>query len=145
MTLEDLRILVVDDDANIRRLVELILGGVGVTQLRSVASADEALTMLGAWRPDLLLVDYVMEGTDGIAFTRRIRETVDTPARRLPIVIMTGYGELWRLDQAKRAGANEFLVKPFTAKALLMRIRRAASRAQTLDERDRSRVVVTPQ
>ncbi len=130
--LEDLRILVVDDDATIRRLVEHILRGVGVTALQSAGSADLALAVVAKWRPDVLLVDYVMEGIDGITFTRLVRKTVDTAGRRLPIVIMTGYAELWRLDQAKKAGADEFLVKPFTAKALLSRIRRAVDASRRL-------------
>lgn len=128
MTLEDLRILVVDDDANMRRLVELILKSVGVGDLRAASSGMDALALLKDWLPDVMLVDYVMEGIDGIAFTRMVREWIDRPGcRSLPIIIMTGYSELWRLDEARKAGANEFLVKPFTAGALLGRIQRVMS------------------
>lgn len=137
MTLINLRILVVDDDPHMRRLVDLILRGVGFTELRAAANGYEALDLMRAWKPDLLLVDYVMGGLDGIAFTRLVREQTDQGGKRPAIIIMTGYSELWRLDEAKKAGANDFLVKPFNAKALLGRIGRVTSQDVTLAEAER--------
>lgn len=141
MTLEELRVLVVDDNANMRRLIGTILLGVGVAEVREVGNAADALAMLrdqNGWQPDLLLVDYVMEALDGVQFTRRVRAEIDTPTRRLPIIIITGYSELWRLTEAKAAGANDFIVKPFTTQALLGRIQRTITTRQTMQEQDQA-------
>jgi two-component system, chemotaxis family, chemotaxis protein CheY len=129
MPLDNLRILVVDDDPKMRYLVDLILRGFGVTDLRAVGNGFEAFRLLQEWPADLLLVDYVMDGLDGISFTRLVREKF-TGKRKPAIVIMTGFAELWRLDEAKKAGADDFLVKPFNAQALIARIRRAVSRRE---------------
>jgi CheY-like chemotaxis protein len=128
MAFSDLKILVVDDNANMRRLIGTILIGVGVSEVRESASAKEALDALrheDGWRPDLMLVDYVMDGLDGVQLTRRVRQDIDEAGRRLPIIVITGYSELWRLNEAKAAGADEFIVKPFTTSTLLDRISRA--------------------
>lgn len=128
MAFSDLKILVVDDNANMRRLIGTILLGVGVAEVREAAGAKEALDALrheDGWRPDLMLVDYVMDGLDGVQLTRRVRQDIDEAGRRLPIIVITGYSELWRLNEAKAAGADEFIVKPFTTSTLLDRISRA--------------------
>ncbi|HLN22512.1 MAG TPA: response regulator [Patescibacteria group bacterium] len=137
MKFEDLRILVVDDNVNMRRLINTILYSVGVREVVEVDNGADALAMIKDWKPDLLLVDYVMDGLDGVEFTRRVRSEIDSSGTRLPIIIVTGYSELWRLNEAKKAGANDFIVKPFTTKALVNRIQRTMSRDLTLTEADR--------
>jgi len=134
MKFEDLRILVVDDNANMRRLINTILRSVGVLDVVDIDNGADALAMIQEWKPDLLLVDYVMDGLDGVEFTRRVRSDIDTPDNRLPIIIVTGYSELWRLNEAKKAGANDFIVKPFTTKALVNRIQRTMSQGLTLED-----------
>ena len=124
MNLKDLRIMVVDDNGNMRQLITTILTAVGITRIVEVASGADALSRLAVDKPDVLLVDYVMDGMTGVELTARIRAEIDGPGERLPIVMLTGYSELWRLTEAKAAGADEFLVKPFTTKALLTRIHR---------------------
>jgi len=136
MAFSDLKVLVVDDNANMRRLLSTILLGVGFAQVRDVGSANEALDTLNndeGWRPDVMLVDYVMDGLDGVQLTRRVRQDYDQPGQHLPIIIITGYSELWRLNEARAAGADEFIVKPFSTPNLLERINRvviAASQQQ---------------
>jgi CheY-like chemotaxis protein len=144
MTFEYLRILVVDDNANMRRLINTILRSVGVLDVADIDNGTDALAMIKDWKPDLLLVDYVMDGLDGGEFTRRVRSEIDVPGSRLPIIIVTGYSELWRLNEAKKAGANDFIVKPFTTKALVNRIRRTMSHDLTLEEADRQTEVKAP-
>ncbi|HVI51342.1 MAG TPA: response regulator [Candidatus Sulfotelmatobacter sp.] len=133
MAFSELKILVVDDNDNMRRLMTTILRGVGADEVRDVSSANEALEILRSpegWRPDVMLVDYVMDGLDGVQLTRRIREEYDRPGDRLPIIIITGYSELWRLNEAKAAGADDFIVKPFTTPSLLDRISRVVAEAR---------------
>lgn len=128
MQIEDLKILIVDDNANMRRLINTILRSLNIRNTMEAASGAEALTILKSWSPDLALVDYVMDGIDGVQFTRMVRSDVDKPGRkRLPIILVTGYAELWRLQEAKEAGANDFVAKPFTTKTLMQKILRVVS------------------
>lgn len=133
----DLKILMVDDNANMRCMVGTILRGVGVIDMREVSSASEALEILtdaDGWQPDLMLVDYVMDGLDGAQLTRRVRQDVDRFGHRLPIIVITGYSELWRMNEAKAAGADEFIVKPFTTNGLLDSITRAVAFCRGIPE-----------
>ncbi|MBF0372914.1 MAG: response regulator [Alphaproteobacteria bacterium] len=134
MKLEDLRVLIVDDNGNMRRLINTILRSVNVSQTMEASSGVEALQMLQEWPADIALVDYVMDGLDGVEFTRIVRRDIDKDGRRLPIIMITGYSELWRLKEAKNAGANDFIVKPFTTKTLIQRIARVMTNDYTLKE-----------
>lgn len=134
MRVEDLRILVVDDNANIRRLITTILRSVNIKEVRDAASGAEALEIMKSAPIDLVLSDYVMEGMNGAELTKRIRDEIDHDDTRVPIIIVTGYSEVARLNDAKLAGVNDFLAKPFTTKTLLQRITRAATANLTLQE-----------
>lgn len=93
--------------------------------MRQVASCAEALSILRdptGWRPNFLLVDYIMEGLNGIQFTRRVREEIDSPGSRLPIIIITGYFDQARMIEAMAAGADDLVAKPFASKTLIRRI-----------------------
>lgn len=134
MKLEDLRILVVDDNANIRRLITTILRSVNIKEVREAASGADALEIMKSAPIDLVLSDYLMEGMNGAELTKHIRSDVDRDGGRVPIIIVTGYSEVARLNEAKKAGVNDFLAKPFTTKTLLQRITRAAASKLTLQE-----------
>lgn len=139
MSFTGLRVLVVDDNANMRRLVVSILQSVQAGEVRQADSAAAGLALLEEWQPDLLLVDFVMDGENGAAFTRRVREIHG----RLPVVIMTGYADVARFEEAKEAGANDFIPKPFAPKLLLQRIQRVLRDDRTileLEEQARQRV-----
>lgn len=134
MKLEDLRILVVDDNANIRRLITTILRSVNMKAVYEAASGADALEIMRTAPIDLVLSDYVMEGMNGAELAKRIRTDIDRDGARVPIIIVTGYSEVARLNEAKKAGVNDFLAKPFTTKTLLQRITRAAATDLTLQE-----------
>ncbi|WP_221930856.1 response regulator [Telmatospirillum sp. J64-1] len=134
MKLQNLRILIVDDNANMRRLIHTILRSMNIKETMEAGSGAQALEILSTWQPDLVLVDYVMEGMDGIEFTKKVRSTLDTDNKRLPIIVVTGYADLQRLHAAKEAGANDFVAKPFTTKTLMQKIVRVMSNGLTLKE-----------
>ncbi len=138
MKIEELKVLVVDDNGNMRRLINTILRSVGIRNLMEAGSGPEALTILSTWVPDLVLVDYVMDGMTGVDFTKSVRTNFDKNGKRLPIIVITGYSELWRLNEAKKAGANDFIVKPFTTKALIQRITRTITYNMTLEEMEQA-------
>ena len=74
------------------------------------------------WPADLAIVDFHMSPIDGVEFTRLVRQASDSPNPFLPIIMLTGYAERSRVEEARDAGVTEFIVKPVTAKAVLSRL-----------------------
>jgi adenylate cyclase len=112
-------ILVVDDLAANRRLLQSILVPNGFDVL-TASSGPEALELLKAHSPDLVLLDVQMEGMDGYEVCRRIRAEESTAF--LPVVMVTSHSEEMRVD-AIEAGADDFITKPFNQQELLARAR----------------------
>jgi CheY-like chemotaxis protein len=120
--LESLRVLLVDDNQHMREIVMTVLGGAGVRQIREVRDGAEALDTLREWPADLAIVDFQMFPLDGVEFTRMVRNAPDSRNPYLPIIMMTGHSERYRVMEARDAGVTEFVAKPLTAKAVLDRI-----------------------
>ncbi len=116
MTELQAHLLVVDDDERIRGLLQkfLIRGGFLVTTARDAAQARR---LLGGLDFDLLVLDVMMPGEDGITLTRDLRRTMATP-----ILLLTAKGEAQNRIEGLEAGADDYLVKPFEPKELLLRI-----------------------
>jgi class 3 adenylate cyclase/CheY-like chemotaxis protein len=113
------RILVVDDmPANVR-LLEAVLEAAGYSVL-SASSGPEALERVADELPDLVLLDVQMAGMNGYEVCRRIREREETAL--LPIVMVTSHDSEARIDGI-RAGADDFVTKPFDQQELLLRVR----------------------
>jgi class 3 adenylate cyclase len=113
------RVLVVDDmPANVR-LLEAILEPAGFAVL-SASSGPEALELVVAELPDLVLLDVQMAGMNGYEVCRRIRENETTAL--LPVVMLTSHDSEARIDGI-RAGADDFVTKPFDQQELLLRVR----------------------
>jgi len=120
--LDAVRVLVVDDNQHMRSIVSTMLHSFGVRMIREAKDGGEAIDILGRWPADLAICDFLMEPTDGVEFTRRVRTAPDSPNPYLPVVMLTGHSELNRVTDARDAGVTEFVVKPLTAKALVDRI-----------------------
>jgi two-component system response regulator FixJ len=126
---------VIDDEADVRDAVALLLKSVG---LRSAlyASAPEFLAapMRG---PGCVVVDVRLPGMSGLELLERLARE----GQALPVIVMTGHGDIPMAVRAKRAGALDFIVKPFHDQALLDRIHEAIERSSRLQddvgERDR--------
>ena len=109
------RILAVDDDPNVLRLLSLILGGEGY-QVAAVGSVREALAALRADPVDLVVLDLGLPDGSGLEVLREVRVTLQTAA--LPVLMLTGRGEADGTE-AIRQGANEYLSTPMSATVLL--------------------------
>lgn len=109
-------LLVVDDDERIRTLLQkfLVRNGFLVTVARDAAQARRLLAGLEF---DLLVMDVMMPGLDGIGFTQELRRRLATP-----ILLLTARGETANRIEGLEAGADDYLVKPFEPKELLLRI-----------------------
>jgi len=110
------RILVVDDQEEVRRFFAMVLSPQGF-EVTAAADGLEALARLERHRPDLIFLDLVMPGMDGIDTLRRIKER--DPAAK--VVIFTAYASVETARQAMALGASEYLAKPFDL-GLLLRV-----------------------
>ncbi|MFT5786192.1 MAG: two-component system phosphate regulon response regulator OmpR [Ascidiaceihabitans sp.] len=116
MSALDAHLLIVDDDERIRVLLQkfLMRNGFLVTAARDAQHARRILTGLDF---DMLILDVMMPGEDGLSLCRSIRET-----RQTPILLLTAKGETGNRIEGLEAGADDYLPKPFEPKELLLRI-----------------------
>lgn len=112
----DAHLLIVDDDERIRTLLQkfLMRSGFLVTAARDAGHARRILAGLDF---DLIVLDVMMPGEDGLSLTRSLRETMQTP-----ILLLTAKGETGNRIEGLEAGADDYLPKPFEPKELLLRI-----------------------
>ena len=105
------RILYVDDEADIRTVVQLTLEAGGGLNVVTAGSADEAFEKLANWVPDLMLLDVMMPGTDGPTLLARLRG--DPRYRNIPVVFMTAKALPREIEGFKALGALDVIPKPF--------------------------------
>lgn len=116
-----LRLLVIDDNAQMRTIVGTVLTAAGVRHLRYAQDGQRGLKALAEFRPDVCYVDYEMPGMNGLDFISAVR-SMTTQERYIPIIMVTGHSDMPRLTAARDHGVTEFLCKPVTAKAILARL-----------------------
>jgi len=117
------RILIVDDEPQIRRVLRTTLTSQGYT-VAEAKNGDEALEQIREERPDLILLDVNMPGRPGLEVCHEIRGTSD-----IPIIMLTVRNTERDKVQALDAGADDYVVKPFGSEELMARIRAALRRA----------------
>lgn len=125
MTRDDAHLLIVDDDERIRSLLQKFLtrSGFYVSAARDAAHARRILSGLEF---DLIIMDVMMPGEDGVEFTRSLRETLETP-----ILLLTARGDTNDRISGLEAGADDYLAKPFEPKELLLRVNAILRRVPT--------------
>lgn len=131
MSQPDRHLLVVDDDDRIRELLREFLARAG---FRVTGAADAA----AAWRLietldfDLMVLDVMMPGEDGLSFARRLRARTDPPGRT-PVLMLTARGEAGDRIEGLTVGVDDYLAKPFEPRELLLRIEAILRRAGPRD------------
>lgn len=128
------RILIVDDDAGLLRLLSIRLRAYGF-DLLTAESAEQALSSLPAFQPDVVVTDLRMPGMDGMALFRQVHSRYPT----LPIIILTAHGSIPDAVEATREGVFSFLTKPFDSQKLLAEIKLAlevSSGMESIDIKD---------
>jgi len=118
-------VLIVEDDEDIRELVSYHLLKEGY-QVASVASGEEALALAEAQPPDLILLDIMLPGMDGMAVCQKLRASPKAAATA--IMMLTAKGEEADIIRGLNLGANDYVTKPFSPKVLVARIRAALRR-----------------
>ena len=115
-------VLVVEDSSASREIVMRILRRQGYNVL-GAASASEALDVLGQSHPDLMLLDVMMPEMDGLALLQKLK--ADRETREVPVILLTALSDEERMKQAKKLGAEAYLVKTrFSYDELLDHVRR---------------------
>ncbi|HEX8632520.1 MAG TPA: response regulator [Pyrinomonadaceae bacterium] len=127
-----LRILVVDDEADTRELVQEVLARQGA-EVRVSGSAAEALRTLAAWNPDLLISDIGMPVEDGYELIRQVRKFDAAHHGQIPAVALTAYVGAEDHRRALAAGFQTHLAKPIVPKDLIETVVRVAGRATPID------------
>ena len=117
------RVLVVDDEPQIRRALRLVLRANGY-EVTEVAAGEAALDALAISMYDLMILDLVLPDVGGVEVCRRVREWSE-----MPVLILSAHGEEDIKVRALDEGADDFVTKPFSAPELLARMRRALHRA----------------
>jgi len=117
-------VLIVDDEVNVRRVLATMLEQAGYLATRA-ESAEQALQLVRAQDPDLVLTDLKMPGTDGLELMRRLREEFP----EIPVVMLTAHGTVEAAVEAMKLGALDFLTKPFDKDDVLRVIGKAVGQA----------------
>jgi DNA-binding response OmpR family regulator len=105
------RILIVDDDPRLLHVVSMYLGIEGY-EVDTAPNGEEGLRLLEQHRPDLVVLDVMMPGIDGLEACRRIKSNPET--RTIPVVLFTALSRTDDVENGRAAGANRFINKPFS-------------------------------
>jgi CheY-like chemotaxis protein len=119
---DDLKALIVEDNAHMRTLLRGLLGVIGIRDIAEAGNGQAGIGVLRERKCDLVLSDLMMQPMDGIDFTHAVRNSEHSPNPFVPIIMITGHTEKSRVEAARDAGVTEFLAKPVTAHNLFSRI-----------------------
>jgi two-component system, chemotaxis family, chemotaxis protein CheY len=117
-----IKVLLVDDELYMRKVVRTMLMGIGVRNIYEAADGPSGLEAIRGVAPDVVILDWEMPGLDGMAFVRMVRSPMTFPQPDVPIIMLTGHGERSRVIEAVTVGVNEFLLKPVSLKSLQDRL-----------------------
>lgn len=120
--LENLRILIIDDNAHIRQLLRTILTAVGIRSIDIAENGVMGFESFCRLDYDLVFTDYEMEPISGIDLVDLIRTSTKSPNPYIPVIMISAYSDQERVQMARDHGVTEFLAKPFTVERLMNRL-----------------------
>ena len=116
------RVLVVDDDYYMRKVIRSLLQANGIKTFYDAADGLTGLESIITLNPDVVILDWDLPDINGGEFMRIVRSPLTFPMPAVPIIMLTGLVEREKVIEAVRLGVNEFLCKPVSAKAIFERI-----------------------
>jgi CheY-like chemotaxis protein len=122
------RVLVVDDEPFMLRLIEIVLERDGYKMIKA-SNGSEAIEVARRERPDLIIMDGMMPQMDGLTAVRVLKE--DPELRRIPVILLTANPNRYSPEDAASSGATVFLTKPFSPTQLLVEVRRLHTREKS--------------
>jgi CheY-like chemotaxis protein len=125
--LAGIKILVVEDSANMRELLAALLTTMGIGDIRCAENGEAGLTLFHEMRPDLVITDGMMQPMSGYVMTRAIRAMRDAPGAPhplsdVPVLMLSGHNEPDIVEWARNEGVTEYIVKPVTPELLYERV-----------------------
>ena len=114
------RVMVIDDDPGLREYMEALVTRQGY-EVHAVAGGEEALRVLDDANPDLITLDVVLPGMDGLETLQELKQRVP----KVPVIMLSGHGQARTIVEAMRLGASDFLRKPFEAEELELAFQKA--------------------
>jgi two-component system chemotaxis response regulator CheY len=121
-----LKVLVVDDQNSVRQMTRITLEQIGVRHIHEAENGVKAIDTASTQPLDLIISDYNMPEMDGMQLLQAVRG--HPAARRVPFILVTGRGDRELVVKAAQAGANNYVVKPFTADILRTKIEQVIGR-----------------
>ena len=122
------RVLVVDDDASLAEMLTIVLEAEGLSTA-VCRSGDEVMSAFASFKPDVVLLDLMLPGLDGMSVCRRIRAT-----SAVPIIMLTAKADTPDVVRGLEAGADDYVTKPFKNTELVARVRARLRRAEQLGD-----------
>ena len=120
--IQSLCVLIVDDNQYMRKMIRNLLVNCGIKDIYEAADGIAALDSIRTVAPDAVVLDWEMPLLSGPELVRIVRSPGVFPMPDVPIIMLTGHCERWRVVEAVRLGVNEFLTKPVSAKSLYDRL-----------------------
>src|SRR6204780_3737789 len=117
-----LKVLIVDDESTMRKVTKSLLQVIGVQTIYEANDGRSGLEAICRWVPDVVILDWSMPSPNGPEFVRQVRAPGRFPYPDVAIIMLTAHGERSRVVEAVRLGVNEFLIKPVSSTALLVRL-----------------------
>ncbi|MEM7622352.1 MAG: response regulator [Planctomycetota bacterium] len=121
-----MKVMLIDDSKTMRNIQKSVLRQLGHTDIEEACDGQDALSKIGAFEPDLVLVDWNMPNMDGLTFVKTYRKT----DKVTPMIMVTTEAEKARVIEAIKAGVNNYVVKPFTPDLLGQRIGETMAKCQ---------------
>jgi two-component system response regulator ResD len=131
-TVTSARVLVVDDDHTVAEVVASYLRGAGL-EPRHAADGAAALELAGRWQPDLVVLDLMLPGLDGLEVCQRLRSARDGQ-HPLPVIMLTALGEESDRVLGLETGADDYVTKPFSPRELALRVQAVLRRAAAVGQ-----------
>ncbi len=125
-------ILIIDDEEPIRELLKLTLQSAGFDSVLEASNGEDGLALATRYMPDLILLDLMLPGMDGLSVCRRLKSSPDT--RMTPIIMLTAKSDESDIVVGLEMGANDYITKPFSRKVLTARIRAQFRIAEQQDQ-----------
>ena len=119
---QSLCVIVVDDNQYMRKMVRNLLVNCGIKEIYEAGDGIAALDMIRTVGPDVVILDWEMPLLSGPELVRIVRSPGVFPMPDVPIIMLTGHCERWRVVEAVKLGVNEFLSKPVSAKSIYDRL-----------------------
>lgn len=132
------KILIVEDEEDILELVEYNLSRVGY-QIKGVTTGEIALTYLERENPDLIVLDLMLPGIDGLDICRKLK--ADDKMRDIPIIMLTARGEEADIVTGLELGADDYVTKPFSPRVLVARVKAILRRRNRVNDVTQEKVI----